>query len=130
MNRNRLYLTYCVLGLMYLLVKIVWVAAGYLHPGAIAHGAVPAVLTVVVGLLGIKEAGTSTGWSRRHRLMLILPVLAFVITPLFMYFKQGSEWLTEGRLSVLVVYELLALGQVALAVVAGRRGTAGNRSGG
>jgi len=122
MNKKRLYLAYCVLGLMYLIVKIVWVAAGYLHPGAIAHGAIPAVLTVIVGLLGIKEAGKSTGWSWRHRLMLAMPILAFVITPLFMYLKQGSEcWLIQGRLSVLVVYELLALGQVALTSIAALR---------
>jgi uncharacterized membrane protein len=129
-TRKRLYLSYCVIGALYLLVKIAFVAGGYLHPGAIAHGAVPAAVTVAAGILAARSAEPAARESSYHRLMLVLPVLIFVITPAFMYLKQGSgRWLADGRSAVLVIYECLALGQIALAVVAARgRATGDGRS--
>jgi hypothetical protein len=37
--------------------------------------------------------------------------------PPYMYWKQGSsEWLTEGRLPALIIYECLVLAQIEIAV--------------
>jgi hypothetical protein len=42
-------------------------------------------------------------------------VLVFIITPLFMYLKQGQNWLAVGRLPVLIIYASLAVLQFSLA---------------
>jgi hypothetical protein len=108
--KNGLVVTYIALGALYVLVKIAFVGAGYLHPGAIAHGAVPAVVTVVTGSL-LLAGKSARAWLRASW---AVPLLVLVITPLFMYLKKGGEWLTEGRLAVLVIYEAFALAQCVL----------------
>ncbi len=93
------------LGVGYLLVKILWVSAGYLHLGAITHGAVPALVMTGFGLWFLASQPRGAIW------LVLLPLLTLIVTPPFMYWKMGAEWLTQGRASVLVVYEVMALGQ-------------------
>ena len=52
-----------------------------------------------------------------HWLMIILPLLILIITPLYMYLREGSMWLVNGRLPVLIIYEIAAIIQFAIAVV-------------
>jgi hypothetical protein len=52
----------------------------------------------------------------RYWVLIILPVLVLITTPPFMYLKQHGEWLTEGRLPMLIIYKGLALLQTAIAV--------------
>ncbi len=106
-ERGAAYSLYMLLGALYVLVKIVFVLAGYLHSGAILHGLVPAVVTVFAGFLALIEFKKSNGllW---HKIMPILPVLIFVTTPIYMFVREKSEWLINGRLEVLVIYEVMA----------------------
>lgn len=115
MNTTRALKAYLVIALLYTVIKIVFVSAGYLHIGAIAHGAVPTLLMGGVGLLALKSARDYS------RLMLVLPILLFLITPPFMYFKQGAAWLDEGRLPVLIIYEVMAISQIFIARQLSRR---------
>jgi hypothetical protein len=48
MTHRQLYVWYIALGTMYVLVKIIFVAAGYLHLGAITHGMIPGVLNALL----------------------------------------------------------------------------------
>jgi hypothetical protein len=114
MKNRTSYIIYIIGGLLYVVVKIGYVSAGYLHPGAIAHGAIPSVITVVAGLLALREYTSNKGNRLWHKIAVIVPVLVFIITPLFMYLKQGEQWLTNGRLSVLIIYEILAIIQFML----------------
>ncbi|PIE06910.1 MAG: hypothetical protein CSA74_09685 [Rhodobacterales bacterium] len=94
------------LGLCYLLVKLVWVGAGYLHPGAITHGAVPAVVMTGFGLWFMRNRPRGAVW------LVILPLATLIVTPPFMLWKMGAgAWLAQGRASVLAVYEVMALVQ-------------------
>ncbi|PID37055.1 MAG: hypothetical protein CR993_01965 [Rhodobacterales bacterium] len=103
---NTPFYIWLALGASYLIVKLIWVGAGYLHLGAISHGAVPAVIMLAFGLWFWRNQPRGAVW------LLILPLLTLIITPPFMYWKQGgAEWLTNGRGSVLVVYTLIALVQ-------------------
>jgi cell division protein FtsW (lipid II flippase) len=98
---KNLFQNYIILGVLYVLVKIIFVSLGYLHPGAILHGAIPAILTIFVGFLSMKKAVNNKQNSLLSNMLLILPLLILVITPVFMYFKMGAEkWLINGRLSV------------------------------
>ncbi len=102
-NSNTPLHAWIALGACYLLVKLIWVGAGYLHLGAISHGAVPAVLMVGFGLWFLRNQPRGAIW------LVVLPLLTLAITPPFMLWKQGAEWLTNGRGSVLAVYEGIAL---------------------
>jgi hypothetical protein len=117
MQSERFYWGYCLLGLLYVLVKIVFVAADQLPAGAIAHGAIPAFFTILVGILAANDASKKRYWG----LLMALPIMVITISPPFMYIKKGSEWLTEGRLPVLIIYMCIALIQLVMAVVAARR---------
>jgi hypothetical protein len=114
--QKKAYGAYIVIGVLYVFIKVVFVAAGYLHLGAIAHGAIPAVLTILAGIVTMKgntDGSPKTTW---RSMLIILPLLVFVTTPLYMYLKQGDTWLTNGRLPVLVIYECLAIAQCLIAL--------------
>ena len=109
------YYVYMTIGLMYVAVKIIFVSVGYLHLGAIAHGAIPAILTLLSGILSLKERIKNTGQVIWHKLNIIFPLLILIITPVFMYIKMGSDkWLTEGRLPVLIIYFAFAITQLVI----------------
>jgi len=110
-----MYIVYMISGALYLIVKIVFFSAGYLHPGAIAHGAIPAFLITGAGFLAKRDRDTGKNASLWHTAMVALPVLSLLITPVFMYWKQGTAWLDNGRLPVLVIYECLAIIQILIA---------------
>jgi hypothetical protein len=118
MKESWLYRTYLILGVMYVIVKIIYVSLGYLHLGAIAHGAIPAVLTLLAGTFTWRASNREKNSHTWNRILLILPILAFVITPLFMYLKMGpGKWLTEGRASVLAIYLFMAAVQSLIAFI-------------
>ncbi len=105
-GRDALLVAWLALGLSFLIVKLIWVGAGYLHAGAITHGAVPAAITLGFGLWYARTRPSGAVW------LVILPALTLLLTLPFMLWKQGAaEWLTQGRVSVLAVYELVALFQ-------------------
>ncbi len=121
MNRERigknkkLYNIYILIGSFYVLIKIAFVLAGYLHPGAILHGLIPALIAIVVGMLAIKEVKQSNTiiW---HKILVLVPTLIFIITPLYMFFKEKEQWLINGRLEVLILYEIMAVIQLIIAL--------------
>jgi hypothetical protein len=115
MSQKQLYGSYIAIGFLYVAIKIIFVLAGYLHLGAIWHGLVPAVLTTAAGVLAMRGDKPAQR-SRWYSVLVILPILVLVTTPPFMYWKQRELWLAEGRLPVLIIYECMALLQIAIAV--------------
>jgi hypothetical protein len=114
---NRYYFTYIVLGILFVVVKIVFVSFGYLHLGAIAHGSIPAVLTVLACFFSIKENRDYSGNLFWHFSMAILSLLTLITTPIYMYIKAGDAWLANGRLPVLVIYLIIATIQSTIALL-------------
>lgn len=115
------YYSYIIIGALYLLIKVIFVAAGYLQISAIAQGAIVAVPITLVGILSLIERKNSNRkiW---HIFLIILPILAFSITPIYMYLRMGSEqWLTEGRLTVLIIYEVFSAVQLLFSIILTRR---------
>ena len=121
MKYRQLFYLYFAIALSYVVIKIVFVSAGYLHLGAIWHGAVPAVLIGGTVLMALTTDESREGTRFWRDLMIVLPVLLFIITPLFMYAKQGELWLAEGRLPVLVFYECMAVIQFFIALTIKKR---------
>ncbi len=116
---KKLYRYYIGIGLLYVLVKILFVSFGYLHLGAILHGLIPSIITILTGLIALRHINTNNGKSiLLARIALVLPILIFITTPVYMYLKAGADmWLTNGRSQVLVIYELLAILQFAIAYI-------------
>jgi hypothetical protein len=112
MKKNNLYCIYIFIGTLYTIVKIGFVSFGYLHVQAIAHGGIPAILTVVAGVLAFRNPH-KPAWQW---LMLVFPIVIFLITPVFMYIKAGEQWLSNGRLHVLILYEVMAILQALIAI--------------
>ena len=115
MNKKRLYIGYISIGILYILVKMVFVLSGYLHPGAIMHGAIPGILTIAVGFFAKKENIINPQKQIWHKVMITLPFLVLIITPLYMYIREQEMWLDHGRFPVLIIYECLAILQIILA---------------
>ena len=111
------YYIYITIGVMYVLVKIIFVSFDYLPSGAIVHGSIPAILTVIAGVLSLKERKKNANKSIWHWINIVFALLVFIITPMYMYIKMGEElWLSEGRLPVLIIYECLAIIQFVIAI--------------
>jgi hypothetical protein len=109
-----LYISYLIIAFLYVLVKLIFILSGYLHWGAIAHGAIVTVPIAIVGFIVLKEQSHETK-KVAHVIAIVLPILALVITPIYMYARMGpAEWLTEGRLPVLVIYEMMASLQIGI----------------
>ncbi len=113
-NKN-IYTIYILIGVLYVLIKIVFVMAGYLHLGAILHGLIPSVIAIAVGFMALREF-TNMKAVIWHKVMVTVPVLIFAITPVYMFIKEGESWLINGRLEVLIIYEILSLIQFLIAL--------------
>jgi hypothetical protein len=120
LGARRAYIGYIVVGALYVVVKALFVSMGYLHPGAIIHALIPAVMTIVPGALALRDNGAGFQRLFWHRVTAVVPIaevpiLIFITTPLYMYLRQGEEWLSNGRFPVLALYEFLAIVQIAIA---------------
>jgi hypothetical protein len=115
-ERNKMfYLTYIMIGVLYVIVKIIFVSLGYLHLGAIVHGALVTIPVTLAGFFAYKEKNNKNIW---HKIIIVLPILALVLTPVYMYLNMGAEqWLTQGRLSVLIIYELFSIIQISVSII-------------
>ncbi len=116
MSKQNFYWLYIIIGIAYVAIKIIFVMAGYLHLGALWHSLVPAVLTSAVGVFGLTRTIAPARKPILYWILIILPVLVLITTPPFMYWKQRELWLAEGRLPVLIIYEIMAVGQIAIAL--------------
>jgi uncharacterized membrane protein (UPF0136 family) len=120
MMKRPLYFGYMGIGILYLAVKVIFVTAGYLPSCAIQHGMIPAVLTTAVCLVAMKERFPRIVKRILHWLLVLLPLLVLIVTPLYIYWIHGDGWLEGGHLSVLMIYECLAVIQILVAVAINR----------
>jgi hypothetical protein len=110
------YYSYIIIGVLYIIVKLIFISFGYLEPNAMMHGLIVAIPTTLIGILSLIELKKWKG-KTFHLIAILLPILAIVITPIYMYVKMGSvEWLTEGRLPVLIIYEIFAAIQIIISI--------------
>ena len=114
---NKTYFSYILLGLLYLLTKIVFFFfSDVIGVRAIMHGTTPAVLTMLAGFLAMKASSKGKRSSWEHWLTILFPLLIIILTPLIMLAEKGPLWLEAERLPVLIIFEALAVAQLMLAV--------------
>lgn len=116
MTKKQLFNYYTLIGFLYVVIKVIFVSLGFLRPQAIFHGLIPGLLTTGAGLVCKQYVNGKTKNSYCKWIMLLLPVLVFVTTPPYMFWQKGGAWLDNGRLPVLIIYEVLALTQILIAL--------------
>lgn len=115
MLKKKLFRYYIFIGILYILVKAIFISFGLLRQQAIIHGLIPCILTTTAGLVCMRKVAEGSNKSICKWTLILLPVLVLLTTPFYMYRQMGDQWLSNGRLSALIIYEVLALVQIFLA---------------
>lgn len=113
------YMIYILLGILYPLIKLIFMIFGYLCSRAIIYGLITGGVTICAGIFAAIEFKKKNGERKPigHWLVVLLPLLLLLLTPLIMTFERGLEWLQEmDRLTIFIIYEVLAIAQFITAI--------------
>lgn len=118
---KKLYFLYILLGLFYTLVKLIYFfISDLVGVRAVIYGIIAGGLTIYAGILAVREFNKkqkSVSKPLGHWLAALLPLIIIPLTPLTMQREQGPQWLLGDRLTIFVIYEVIAITQVFLAVL-------------
>ena len=112
--KNKIYLFYILLGLLYFIVKVIWYICGFVYFRGVILGLIAAISTILVGILAFREH-EKTDKTIAHRLMILFPLIIIPLTPIIMVRNLGSEIFEIEKLTILFIFELIAILQVILA---------------
>ena len=78
------YMFYIVLGLLYIITKMIWHVCGFVYLRGVVLGLIASVLTVCIGFIAFRESRKST-WVMAHRLAIILPLIILALIVRFVW---------------------------------------------
>ena len=112
----KIYFFYIFLGVLYPVVKVVYYINGLVYLRGVIYGIIAGVLTTCIGILALKEY---RGASKpvRHWLAALIPLIIIPLTPIIMVIHLGSEMLQMEKITVLMIFEGLAITQFVLAIL-------------
>ncbi len=114
------YMVYILLGILYPLIKLIFMMYGFLSSRAIIYGIITGAVTICAGIFATIEFRKKDNKVRKpvgHWLAIILPLVLLPLTPLIMTSERGLEWLQEmDRLTIFIIYEVLAIAQFITAI--------------
>ena len=113
---NKKYFFYISLALLYPVVKVIYYVNDLICARGIMHGLIAGVLTISVGILALKEH-KSAAKPVGHWLAALIPLLIIPLTPIIMMINLGAEMGQPEKVSVLVIFEALAIAQFVLAIL-------------
>lgn len=115
------YFSYILMGSFYTIVKLIYhFVSDFAGTHAIAFGIVTGGLTICAGILALKEFNKKYKGASKpvgHWLAALLPLIIIPLTPLTMQREQGAQWLLGDRLTMFVIFEIIAITQVILAIL-------------
>jgi ubiquinone/menaquinone biosynthesis C-methylase UbiE len=114
--KQKKYLFYVLLGALYPVVKVIYYVNDLVYARGIIYGLIAGILTVGMGILALKEhkrAAKPVG----HWLAALMPLLIIPLTPITMMIHLGSEMGQIEKLTVLIIFEALAIAQFVLAIL-------------
>ncbi len=114
--KEKTYLAYILLGLLYFISKAVYYICGFVYFRGVILGLIATVLTVSIGILSLKEY-KERNKPLMHWLAALIPLLILPITPIIMIHNLGHEILQIEKLTILAIFECLAITQVILAIL-------------
>ncbi len=119
MNEKK-YVIYIILSLVYPIIKLIYYINGFLRMRAILYGLIAGGITICTGIFAIyeyKKEHKGAGKPVGHWLAALIPLMIIVLTPLVMMLEKGSQWLQGERLTVLIIFEVLAIAQFVTAIL-------------
>jgi ubiquinone/menaquinone biosynthesis C-methylase UbiE len=114
--RSKTYLFYIFIGVLYPVVKVIYYVNDLICAQGIIHGLIAGILTICTGILALKEQ-KGTARPVGHWLAASIPLLIIPLTPIIMMINLGAEIGQPEKVSVLVIFEALAITQFVLAIL-------------
>ena len=118
--KKKLYFLYILLGSFYALVKLIYYSSDLVGIRAVIYGMIAGGLTICAGMIAVKESSEEHKSARKpvgHWLAVLLPLMIVPLTPLVMLHEKGSQWLQGDRLTIFVIFQVIAIAQVILAIL-------------
>ena len=112
---NTMYLTYILIGLGYIISKVVYFALSFVCIGGLIHGVVASVLTIVIAVLAFREYKRALR-TLFHWLAILVPLLILPLTPIIMMNNLHEKIFEPNKISIFLIWEVLAFTQVILAI--------------
>lgn len=115
LTENKIYFIYIFLGLLYLISKVIYYICGFVYPCGVILGLIAAILTTCIGIFALKEYKV-TAKPIAHWLAALIPLVILPLTPIIMMNRLGDEMFHLEKISILIIFEALAIAQIVLAV--------------
>lgn len=116
-TKEKIYFIYILLGLLYLISKVVFYIFEFVTPMAVILGLIATALTTSVGFISFKEYKKKEK-SIAHWLTMIFPMIILIYTPLHMTIRLGvpAFQFPVEKLAIFLIFECLAIAQIILAI--------------
>ena len=116
-TEKRIYFTYISLGLMYFISKVVYYGCGFVYFRGVILGLIAAVATISIGVLYFRgyekgEVNVAVRW-----LTVLIPLIIIILTPIIMVHNLGNDIFQIEKITILMIFECLALMQIILALL-------------
>lgn len=115
-TKNKIYFSYNLLGSLYFIVKVIWYICGFVYFRGVILGLVATILTILAGILAFREY-EKTDRAIAHTLAILFPLIIISLTPIIMVYNLGSEIFQIEKLTILFIFELIAILQVILGIL-------------
>jgi len=116
--KNKVYLTYIVLGSLYFISKVIYYIFGWVCFSGLMLGLVASVLTILIGIASFKEY-KKAGKPIAHWWAVIGPLIIILYSPLHMTMRLGIPvfLFSAEKMSILLIFEGLAIAQLILSIL-------------
>ena len=112
---NKIYLSYILLGLLYFISKVIFYICDFVYFRGVILGLIATVLTIFAGIFAFREYKNTDKIA--HGLAILFPLIIVPLTPVIMVSNLGSEIFQIEKLTILFIFELIAILQLVLAVL-------------
>ncbi len=114
-TKNKIYLSYILLGLLYFIFKVIWYICSFVYFRGVILGLIATILTILAGILAFREY-KRLNKIIAHSLAILFPLIIIPLTPIIMVCNLGSEIFQIEKITILFIFELIAILQVILAI--------------
>ncbi|MBC8274993.1 MAG: methyltransferase domain-containing protein [Chloroflexi bacterium] len=113
---KKMYLFYISLGASYPVVKVICYVNDLVYARGVIYGLIAGILTICIGMLALKEHKGATK-PVGHWLAALIPLLVIPLTPIIMLIHLGAEMGQIEKVTVLAIFEAVAIAQLVLAIL-------------
>ncbi len=113
---KKTYLFYISLGALYPVVKVTCYINDLVYARGLIYGLIAGILSICAAIVALREH-KGTGKPIGHWLAALIPLVIIPLTPIIMMMHLGAEMGQTEKVSVLAIFEVLAIAQFVLAIV-------------